>query len=138
VIEALENAFALGDRGKIRDHLATLDALQPGALTPFLKAHRARFRGRLAGRDHQDADLDGEFSTAEGIFRRLETPFYLAVTQLEHAESLLELGRTEEVSALLSEARAAFEGLGAKPWLERVADALGPAHSGIDSLQRAT
>ena len=30
IVEASRASFALGDTGKVREHLATLDALQPG------------------------------------------------------------------------------------------------------------
>jgi len=50
-------------------------------------------------------------------------PFWLAVTLLEHAEWLIEQGRTEEAVSLLAEARELFEGLMAQPWPERVAAA---------------
>ena len=46
-------------------------------------------------------------------------PFYLAVSELEHAEWLAEQGRAEEAEPLLAEAREIFERLGATPWLER-------------------
>jgi hypothetical protein len=52
-------------------------------------------------------------------------PFWLAVTQLEHAERLHELGRDAEAEPLLSEAREIFAGLEASPWLKR-ATSLGP------------
>jgi hypothetical protein len=39
---------------------------------------------------------------------------------LEHAELLNEQGRRDEAVPLLSEARAIFEELGARPWLDRV------------------
>jgi hypothetical protein len=47
-------------------------------------------------------------------------PFYLAATQLEHGEWLSPQGRVTEVEAKLAEARELFEGLDAKPWLERL------------------
>ena len=43
-------------------------------------------------------------------------PFWLAVTQLEHAELL---GGGEDAGRLLAEARETFERLEAVPWLER-------------------
>ena len=56
-------------------------------------------------------------------------PFYLAVTQLEHAEWLTAEGRNGEAAPLLDEARSTFGGLGAAPWLAQ-AEALGaPAHT---------
>ena len=45
-------------------------------------------------------------------------PFWVAVTELEHAELL---GGGAEAERLLAEAREIFERLGATPWLERPA-----------------
>jgi hypothetical protein len=47
--------------------------------------------------------------------------FYLAVTELEHAEWLTAQGRGDEAQPLLAEARQTFEQLQATPWLERAA-----------------
>jgi tetratricopeptide (TPR) repeat protein len=119
IVEALEASFALGDPKSMRDHLATLDELQPGAITPFLGAQRARFRARLSAANQTPAD--GEFVDAEERFRALGTPFYLAVTQLEHAESLIEQRREDEAEPLLAEAHETFQRLRAQPWIERTA-----------------
>ena len=48
-------------------------------------------------------------------------PFWLAMTQLEHAEWLIDDGREEEAERLLDEARQTFDELGAAPWLDRLA-----------------
>jgi tetratricopeptide (TPR) repeat protein len=124
IVEALEASFALGDPKSMRDHLATLDELQPGAITPFLGAQRARFRARLSAANQTPAD--GEFVDAEERFRALGTPFYLAVTQLEHAESLIEQRREDEAEPLLAEAHETFQRLRAQPWSERTAQ---PSHA---------
>jgi tetratricopeptide (TPR) repeat protein len=116
LVEALEAAFALGDVAKIHELLAIFDELRPGQLTPFLTAHRARFRARLA-----EGDVDAGLTTAERLFRDAEMTFDLAVTQLEHGEWLAAEGRADEAEPLLAEARETFERLGARPWVERVA-----------------
>jgi hypothetical protein len=54
------------------------------------------------------------------VFLEFGFVFYLAATQLEHAEWLIEQGRPGEAEPLLAEARETFERLGAKPWLERI------------------
>jgi tetratricopeptide (TPR) repeat protein len=118
LVEALEGAFALGAEDKIRDHLDTIESIQAGVLSPFLEAQRARFRARFAGAD--DPQAEAEFTTAEDGFRALGTPFWLAVTLVEHAELLLGQGRRDQAEPLLAEARDTFERLEAKPWLERL------------------
>jgi tetratricopeptide (TPR) repeat protein len=115
---ALEAAAALDDGDKVRELLRRFDGLRPGELTPSLRAQQARFRARLPKHD-----ADAELATAERLFREIEAPFYLAVTQLEHAEWLTAQGRNDEAQPLLAEARQTFEQLQATPWLERTAQA---------------
>jgi tetratricopeptide (TPR) repeat protein len=123
--EALEGAAALGGADTARDRLALLDDVPPGHLTPFLRAQQARFRGRLAV-----GDADNDFRRAERLFRELETPFYVAVTLLEHGELLVAQGRPADAEPLLAEARDVFAGLEAAPWLDRVA-AVAAGRSGV-------
>jgi class 3 adenylate cyclase/tetratricopeptide (TPR) repeat protein len=121
LVEALEAAMALGNLEKAEELLASVESLHPGALTPSLRAHRARFRARLnAALDREDG-VDGNFRSAAAIFREFSFAFYLAVTQLEHAEWLAGIGRHSEAEPLLAEARETFERLEARPWLERAA-----------------
>ena len=119
LFEALEAAFVLDDKGKVRELLAIVDGLRPGQLTPLLKAQQARFRARLAAQD-EGTDVAADFATAESILRDLDMPFRLAVTQLEHAEWLVTQGQAGEAEPLLAEARETFERLKAAPWLERL------------------
>ena len=112
VVEALEAAFELGDTAKVEELLAMVESLRPGERPPLLEAHAFRFRSKLSG------DEAG-FERAAARFRELEMPFWLAVTELEHAERLAERGAATEAEPLLAEAAEIFERLGAKPWLER-------------------
>jgi len=56
-------------------------------------------------------------------------PFYLAITLTEHSEWLASEGRVDDAEPMLAEARATFERLEAKPWLERVEAAVGRPHT---------
>jgi class 3 adenylate cyclase/tetratricopeptide (TPR) repeat protein len=113
IVPALEAALALGDQAKAQDLIAPLEEAPPGRRAPFLEAQAHRFRGRLDGDE-------AAYRAAESIFRERELPFWLAVVQLEHAELLLEQGRSEEAEPLLDGARETFERLEATPWLERI------------------
>ena len=121
LVEALEAALALGDPGKADELLATVESLQPASLTPSLRAHRARFRARVDAALGREDGVDGNFRSAAAIFREFSFAFYLAVTQLEHAEWLAGMRRHSEAEPLLAEARETFDLLGARPWLERAA-----------------
>jgi class 3 adenylate cyclase/tetratricopeptide (TPR) repeat protein len=120
LVEALEAAFALGDLTRAEELLANIETLQPGEMTPLLRGHGARFRALLDSRQGRDDAVDGNFLTAEAVFRESSIAFYLAATQLEHAEWLLAQSRTAAAEPLLDEARETFERLGARPWLERL------------------
>ena len=113
-VEALEAAFELGDTERLDALLVTIESLRPGERPPMLDAHARRFRAKLAGDD-------AGFEAAAARFRKLEMPFWLAVTELEHAELLADQGRGAEAEPLLAEAREIFARLEARPWLERAA-----------------
>jgi tetratricopeptide (TPR) repeat protein len=119
-VQALEALLRLGDRARAEQLLDEIEALKPGVRPPYLEAQAHRFRARLAGADEV---AEERFRAAVSRFRDLEMPFWLAVTLLEHSEL------TGDAS-LLDEARAIFEGLGARPWLERL-DALVPTRSEV-------
>ena len=123
LVTALEASLDLGDAARGRELLGLVDDLPAGNLPQFLRAQSLRFRARLAGMAG-DEDAERLFKRAAGLFRELAMPFYLAVTELEHAEWLAALGRREEGEPLLEEARSTFGELAAAPWLQR-ADAVG-------------
>jgi len=111
-VEALEAAFDLGDLERVDELLVAIESLRFGERPPMLDAHARRFRAKLGGDDTG-------FEAAATRFRKLEMPFWLAVTELEHAEVLADQGRAAEAEPLLAEAKETFERLEAKPWLER-------------------
>jgi tetratricopeptide (TPR) repeat protein len=114
LVEALEASFALGERARAEELLASVDAIPAGVRPPFLQAQSIRVRARLAG----DAE---RFRAAAVRFREIGLPFWLAVTLLEHGELLIEQGAPGEAEPLFAEAGEIFERLEARPWLERVA-----------------
>jgi tetratricopeptide (TPR) repeat protein len=118
--EALEAALALGERERAEQLLEQIETLPPGRLPPSLRAHAARFRARLAAASGESGQAEAGFAAAASTFREFSMPFWLAVTLLEHGESLVGQGRADEAESLLAEVRETFERLEAKPWLERV------------------
>jgi class 3 adenylate cyclase/tetratricopeptide (TPR) repeat protein len=118
-VEAVEAAFGLGKLDKVEQLVATVEALRPGEIAPFVRAQTLRFRARLAAAQDSHDGVEPGFKQAESIFREFGIPFWLAVTQLEHGEWLLDQGRSEDARSLLDEAHTIFERLQAPPWLER-------------------
>jgi hypothetical protein len=119
-VEALTAAHALRDEDALRAVLARIEEIPRGMLPPTLSAHAMRFRARLGEEPEQ------RFRNAAALLREYQLAPEAALVQLDHAEWLVEEGRTEESAALLAEVREVFAQLGATPWLER-ADALLPA-----------
>jgi class 3 adenylate cyclase/tetratricopeptide (TPR) repeat protein len=119
-VRALEAALALGNSSRADELLTIVEQLPVGLRPPLLDAATHRFRARLAG---DDPSADVAYATATAQLRALELPFHLAVVLLEHGEWLVARGRNENAEPFLAEARATFERLEAKPWLERL-DAL--------------
>jgi len=131
VVVALEAALALDDVARVEELLAMVDALPPGNSPLFLRAQSVRFAARLAARREGPEEVAPLFARATDQFRALGYPFPLATCLLEHGEWLLTCGRQDEAAPLLDEAATTFERLGAKPWIERTAQARHPLPSPV-------
>ena len=111
--EALVAAHALGRTDVVRDIVSRIEQMAPGQLPPTLRAHGIRFRALLGD------DPDQRFLSAAAAFREYGwVPRRRWCRPSTPSGSLAE-GRAEEAAALLAEARAVFERLKARPWLER-------------------
>jgi len=117
--EAVEAACSVGDDARAEEILAELEELYPGELTPSMRGQRERLRAKVDVAKGQRERVERRLQNAANEFRAIPMPFWLAVTLLEHAEWLVGQGRAEEAEPLLTEARQIFEGLRARPWLER-------------------
>jgi class 3 adenylate cyclase/tetratricopeptide (TPR) repeat protein len=125
VVQAIECALDLPDIGKAEDLLRIVQGAMPGEVTPFLRAHAARLAARLAAVRGEAESTESGFLAAEQGFQHLGVPFDLAVSLLEHAEWLIGQDRADEAGQLMDQARDIFEGLQAKPWLERLSRVTG-------------
>jgi class 3 adenylate cyclase/tetratricopeptide (TPR) repeat protein len=119
-VEAIESALALLETGKAEELLERIEGVRPGEKTPFLQAQALRFRAKLTS-SGGESRVGSNFSRAATMFRELRTPFWLAVTMLEHGEWLIAQERAGETAALFAEVQEVFEQLGARPWLDRLA-----------------
>jgi tetratricopeptide (TPR) repeat protein len=117
---AVDSALEMGDREKAEDLLGLIEDLPAGLKPRFLKAQALRFRARLAEWATDPGVVEERFQQAIELFRKIEMPFYLAISALEFGEWLTTQSRATAAEPLLTEARGIFEGLGARPWLERL------------------
>jgi hypothetical protein len=86
-----------------------------------MRGQRERLRAKVDVAKGQNEGVERRLQNAANEFRAIPMPFWLGVTLLEHAEWLIEQGgRGDEAEPLLTEARQIFEGLRARPWLERL------------------
>jgi class 3 adenylate cyclase/tetratricopeptide (TPR) repeat protein len=118
--EAVEAACSLGDVQRAEEILAELEGLYPGELTPSMRGQRERLRAKVDARKGDHEGVERRLQDAANEFRAIPITFWLGVTLLEHAEWLVGQGRAQEAQPLLTEARKIFDGLRARPWLERL------------------
>jgi len=126
--ELLENVLALGDQARLERSLADAARWPLGERTPYVRAQITRFGAHAAARRGEPAAAENGFKQAAARFRELRLPFWTAVAELEYGEWLAAQGRAAEATPLFDEARATFERLRARPWLERLEAAAPPKH----------
>src|SRR5262249_40057566 len=102
LVAGLEASLELGDLAKTRELLRIVDELPPGRSPQSLQAQSARFRAQLAIRDGDQGETERLFKQAAQRLRELSFAFYLAVTQLEHAEWLVREGRVTDAELPLA------------------------------------
>ena len=121
--EACLAAWKLDLTEELHNLIRYVDDLPAGDVIPSMRAQADRFVARLAVRQGDEATATDRLERAADAFRRLDYPFELAQTLLEHSETLLEKGRAGGTEGLLAEAGVAFAELRAEPWRGRVAKA---------------
>jgi class 3 adenylate cyclase len=105
--DAAQAAFDLGDLELAERFLERAAAWPLIERRPLLDAHEARLRAKLLAARGEDGSA--AFVEAVELFRKLESPFWIAVTLIEAAENRVD---AEEAAALRAEAEAMFERLG--------------------------
>jgi class 3 adenylate cyclase/tetratricopeptide (TPR) repeat protein len=121
--EACLAAWRLEHAKDLQDLIGYVDDLPPGDVIPSMRAQADRFAGLLAARRDDRVTGIERLERAAEAFRRLGYPFELAQVLLERGEALLQGGQPNGAEMALAEAGAAFAGLQAEPWMERVAKA---------------
>jgi len=126
IAAALDAAGALDDPTRVSELFDRIRALKPGQRPPTVAAQLARYDAQVAARERDLDTADRRFRDAAELMREIGTRFWLAIVLLEHGE-LLAAEETGDAKPLLDEAREIFEGLEAKPWLERLDAVAAPA-----------
>ncbi|MGA7989182.1 MAG: adenylate/guanylate cyclase domain-containing protein [Candidatus Dormiibacterota bacterium] len=134
IAEGVAAALEAGDLERADRILAIVREARPGLVTRQLRAQVARLEARLSALRGNHYAVEAGFEAAIAAFQDLGTPFEQAVALCELAEWLEGQGRHDDAVPVAVEARALFEGLAARQWVERVQTLL----AGISSPTLAT
>ncbi len=115
---AARMAADLGDMTAHDELLSTVDARQPGQLSPLLWAERELARARHSAVN--GAADDDSFAVAIRSLRDHGTPYHLAHGLLDHAGYLTEAGDGAAAAQAIDEARDIAQQLRCRPLLGRV------------------
>ncbi|MBE2315803.1 AAA family ATPase [Solirubrobacter sp. CPCC 204708] len=108
---------ALLDTGALDAAADFLAVWEPSVTRAGMRANLARARGRLAWlRRDRDGALRA-LAQAQAVIAPLEYPYEQARIALEHGKVLRRDGQRRAATAQLLAAKAAFEALGAAPWI---------------------
>jgi hypothetical protein len=117
--DAIDAAVELGRFDTLADLVAQLGDQPPGYVAPFLRAQLARAKALLAAGTGEHESVEGELTVAIERFQALGYPYWLARAQTDLAAWLFGQDRAPEAAALLDDAIATLEQLGAAPALAR-------------------
>jgi class 3 adenylate cyclase/tetratricopeptide (TPR) repeat protein len=131
LVIALEATLELNDLARADELLSLIDSLPPGDITPSLEGQRARFHARVFARRGEQERVERSFRIAARVLADHDLVFHRAKVQLEHAEWLVEQGRSDDAHSLFTRARETFEELRATPWVERADAALAGSRAGV-------
>ncbi len=111
---------------ELEAELERIRASLPGERTPQLDLQALRLEALVAADRGDAAAVESASKRAIGGFREVAMPFWTSVTSYEFGAWLTQQGRGDEARPYFDEARASFERLGARPWLDRL-EAIAPS-----------
>jgi tetratricopeptide (TPR) repeat protein len=118
--DAATAASDLGEPELASPFVALAEATPARERTRTLEIACARIRGNVAAAvGDEDAAAD-QYAKGLAIARNLGRDAELAPLLFDYGRWLVETGRADEAGPLLDEARALFEGMRAKRWLDRL------------------
>jgi class 3 adenylate cyclase/tetratricopeptide (TPR) repeat protein len=119
LVEEAEALLELDELDEVDRLLTEAERIPAVRRRPLLDAQQTRLRAKLGGRRGDPSAAEG-YVRAALAFRDLQLPFWHALTLLEHGELLVQSDAHGSEPAL-SEARAIFERLEARRWVDRAA-----------------
>jgi DNA-binding CsgD family transcriptional regulator len=114
-----EALVGLGRAADADAFLRPHEALAAERERPSAIAKLARVRGRVEAAAGRRAQASAAFATALEHIERLDMPYEQALIRFAHGQYLRRNGQRRAAAKELTVAREAFEGLGARPALER-------------------
>jgi tetratricopeptide (TPR) repeat protein len=102
------------------------------AKLPLTRGQLHRARGLLQAQRGDYQQAEAELAEAVLLIGDSGNPFALARSMQDHGQILVELGRTEEATAVLRRVRSMFGRLRAQPWIERTDHLLEPPVLGAE------
>jgi predicted ATPase/class 3 adenylate cyclase len=119
VVVGIEAAHALDERDKLAELIEMIRSDPLARRLLFYQAHVARFEAREP--ELAEHEVERLFKSSVGAFREIGFPFWMGVALLEYGEWLDAHRRGPDAAPIVLEAHSIFEGLEARPWLERAA-----------------
>ncbi len=118
---ALEAATALGLPDRAARLLMLVSADPTDTVPPYLRLQRLHFQAMLnASTNAENSDIEADLQTAITGFGDLGYPYWQARAQLDLASWLTSIDRVSEAVAVLGEALATGQRLGAQPLVDEV------------------
>jgi tetratricopeptide (TPR) repeat protein len=117
--DAAEASLRSGDLAAATRLVTMLEEVEPGRLSPYLRAHLARIVARLRAANGEKEGVEQGLTHAIERFGAMEYPYWEAVARLDLAAWLFDRGRTHEARPLRDAAAEVFERLGAAPDIDR-------------------
>jgi class 3 adenylate cyclase len=117
----VEAALAAGDTAAAERLLAPVETAPASIVSPGLRAHWLRLRGRLGAlRGDEPEGVESDLRAAIAELEAFGAVGYRARAEEELGRWLVGQGREAEAAALLDSARATYEQIGANGWLARL------------------
>jgi DNA-binding CsgD family transcriptional regulator/tetratricopeptide (TPR) repeat protein len=119
VPDDIEASLGIGNLDRARDLVAWMDRVAMATDRPWTRAMAARSHGLVLAAEGRLDEAQLALTDALGHHERMEMPFARGRTLLVSGALLRRRRQRAQAAEVLGEARATFEALGARAWVER-------------------